>query len=174
MIILISLLFIFFLNLSCSRDYDRDYFMVIEENHGIGGYYKYWVFNMHRFRKISFIWVIFHIHRDAYDGASLGRREKRGTVGERKDAEQPEGFATEGQKCFPVPPDYFSFRSEFPFRAVPRFPSWNLNWLNCGLHLYHSFQSNTSQAWEGVNVADIKCWNNSGPTTKHDTRRQFD
>ena len=54
--------------------------MAVGGNNDIGGYYRYWVSNMHKFSQQSFNWDIFHIHHDACDEVdhSMGERRRLG------------------------------------------------------------------------------------------------
>lgn len=139
-------------------------------NNDIGGYYRYWVSNMHKFSQQSFTWDIFHIHHDACDEVDHGMGDRRRLGGNWKSVRRRE--ASEGQECFLVPLDYFSSGFRIPLQGSALDSSRNLNWLYCGLHPHHfvpltsvAFQCYTGLGWEGGRAADMKCWNNSGTTT---------
>lgn len=65
-----------------------------------------------------FIFTMTPVMRWAMAG---GKRGVWGGIKRVEGGEKPEG-SSEGQECFLVPLDYFSSGSEFPSRAVPRFP----------------------------------------------------
>lgn len=150
-------------------------------NNDIGGYYRYWVSNMHKFSQQSFTWdkiyFIFHtmtlVTRWTTAWGIGG-----GWGGNRKSVRRRE--ASKGQECFLVPLDYFSSGFRIPLQGSALDSSRNLNWLYCGLHPHHfvpltsvAFQCYTGPGWEGGRAADMKCWNNSGTTTERYTRRKL-
>lgn len=147
--------------------------MVIEENNDIGGYYRYWVFNMHGFRELSFIWGIFHIHSDAYDEVKWALAGEKGGAqwGNGKAQSSWRALHLKCRNVFPTPPDYFSFRSESPFRAVPLVSLVESKLIiprSASLPLLSVLHPSGLRGSECF--ADMKCWNNSGPTTKWHTK----
>lgn len=147
-------------------------------NNDIGGYYRYWVSNMHKFSQQSFTWDIFHIHHDACDEVDHGMGDRRRLGGKSKECEEERSIWRAGM--FSCSSWLFFLWVQIPLQGSALDSSRNLNWLYCGLHPHHfvpltsvAFQRYTGPGWEGGRAADMKCWNNSGTTTERYTRRKL-